>query len=461
MADMRFNFQQKMQQQLRLTPQMMQSIELIQLPIEDLCERVYQEAEKNPAIEITKDADFSSTSIKVKSKSSLNSKASDDFQSFLENTAIHEESLQEHFLVQLSLLTISNEQKILADRLVQNLNGHGFHNEDPKKLLLATEESILLEEVLDIIHNLEPIGCGFDNIQQSLVFQSKLDSSFPKLALVLLENHFELLGKKRLPLIKKHLEQEGIFCDLEELETAINAIKKLNPNPASQFSISDNSLGYVVPEIIVKKRESEIDEETEFEIDFLRGAIPEIVVSPVYLEVLNQKNTDSSFAKKAVFEAEQFMSSLEYRTKAVHKVIKEIVIRQVHFFRNGPGNLVPLKQKDLAEYLEINEGTVSRIVNGKYLQCEWGIFELKYFFSNAVTSQILETESEQDTIVHSKESIKHKILHLIQENESHSTKKLSDSKLCDLLAEEGIKIARRTVAKYRNELNLQSSFDRL
>ncbi len=459
MADMRFNFQQKMQQQLRLSPQMMQSIELIQLPIEDLCERVYQEAEKNPAIEVVRDADFATNSVKVTSKNNLNSKASDNFQSFLENTAIHEESLQEHFLSQIAIQNITQEQRILAERIIQNLNGHGFHNENPTKLLLASENDTLLGEVLDIIHNLDPIGCGFDTVQQSLIFQALLDTSFPQLGLEILEKYFELLGKKRLPLIKKNLEQVGVICDIKELQVAIDAIKKLNPNPASQFSILENSLGYVVPEIIVKKRESDTSSESEFEIDFLRGVIPEIIVSPVYIDVINQKNTDSRFAKKAVLEADQFIASLEYRVKAVHKVIKEIVLRQSAFFHKGPGNLVPLKQKDLADFLEIHEGTISRIVNGKYLQCEWGIFELKYFFSNAVISQT--TKSEKEISVHSKESIKYRIIEILRENESSNSKKLSDSKLCDLLSKEGIVIARRTVAKYRSELNLQSSFDRL
>ena len=459
MADMRFNFQQKMQQQFRLSPQMMQSIELIQLSVEDLCERVYKEAEKNPAIEISRDANFSTASIKVKS---MQNNTEGDFQMYLENNAVHEESLQEHFLAQLALLNISTQERSLAERLIQNLNTHGFHNESPEKLLIGNETTAFLASVLEIIRNLEPFACGFDNIQQSLVYQAEKKKGFPELGIMILQQHFELLGKKRPQLIKRHLETLGVVCTLEELEAALSAIKTLNPNPSSQYSINGISSNYVVPEIIVKKREIDFEDEgVSFEIDFLKGAIPEIIISPVYLDVIKNKNIDSDFAKKAVSDAEQFMASLEYRFHALHKITKEIVIRQNDFFSKGPGNLIPLKQKDLAQDLDIHEGTVSRVVNGKYLQCEWGIFELKYFFTNSVSNQNIAIEENLESKQHSKESIKYVILELLKQHENSTTKKLSDNKLTKLLEERGIFIARRTVAKYRNELNLQSSFDRL
>ena len=462
MADMRFNFQQKMQQQFKLSPQMLQSIELIQLPVEDLCERVYKEATKNPAIEITKDADLSVKSVHIKSSKNLQNNTMGDFQMYIENMAVYEESLQEHFLRQLALMELSVQERSLAERLVQNLNVYGFHNERPEKLLLHDDSMDLLELALKIIRNLEPIGCGFDNIQQSLVYQAENRTNFPALGIEILKNHIQILEKKRPQLIKKHLETFGLYCELEELEVAINAIKLLNPNPASQYSIQAASANYVVPEIIVKQREKTSEEDAiSFEIDFLAGVVPEIIISSVYKDVINIKNTDSSFAKKAVYEAEQFMASLEYRCQAVHSIVKEIVIRQHDFFCKGPGNLVPFRQKDLAKELQVNEGTVSRIVNGKYLQCEWGIFELKYFFTNSVSVHSSDVVENTDIKHHSKETIKHEILQLLKKHETSSGKKLSDSKLVEFLEQKGITIARRTVAKYRNELNLQSSFDRL
>lgn len=460
MADMHFNFQQKMLQQYKLSPQMMQSIELIQLPLEDLCERVYKEVEKNPALEIVKDANFFVDSIKIKSKANSKSDTEGDFQMYIENMVVHEKSLKENFLEQLLLLKISEQERSLAERLIQNLNDFGFHNESPEKLLFEHENKELLSKALEIIRNLEPFACGFYTIKESLIYQAESRKDFPILGIEILKNHFEILGKQRSQLIKKHLENHGLVCSLEDLETALTAIKTLNPNPASQFSLSSVSSNYIVPEIIVRKREKDFEEDdVDFEIDFLRGVIPEIIVSPVYVDVMNTKNGDSSFAKNAVNEATQFIASLDFRMQAVHKLVKEIVLRQNDFFCKGPGNLIPLRQKDLAEILGINESTVSRIVTSKYLQCEWGIYTLKYFFTNSVQSNDLEENS--DLKQHSKESIKHIIGELLHQQEKSTTKKLSDSKIVELLAEKGIHVARRTVTKYRNELNLKSSFDRL
>ena len=154
------------------------------------------------------------------------------------------------------------------------------------------------------------------------------------------------------------------------------------------------------------------------------------------------------------------------REKTVYAAVCAIVERQKLFFYKGPGHLRPLRMKDIAEAIGVHETTVSRIANGKYLQCEWGLFEFKYFFTNAVSQK--DTPSAQDerksgagqSNPGSKESVKHLLKIIIDKNEQKGIKKLSDAKLAELLEAEGVRIARRTVAKYRSELNIESSFDR-
>ncbi len=464
MPNLKFDYSQKMQQQLRLSPQMIQSIELLRLPVEELCDRVYQEAEKNPAIEIVKDADLSIRSVTPSTVSRF-SNASDNFQSFLENTQAHEESLQEHLIFQLSLLDLSENERNLGERIIQNLDTHGFFSTPINKLLYPNETSEALAKMLAVVRSFEPQGIGFENVQESLMYQAEIKGNCSPLALQILKNYFSVLEKKRVPLIKKYLNDEGVQCSIEDVENALICIRDLDPFPARHFHAVDSSVQYVIPDVIVRKKEDDEDGITTTNdtlvIEFLKGSLPKITVSNVYTDLIDEKDTSNEtykFANEAVQQARHFIQALSYRTNSIFQAIQVIVETQKNFFEKGPGHLVPLRQKDVAEKTGMHEATVSRIANGKYLQCDWGIFELKYFFTNALH------QKEEHSIPQgqdSKESIKHQIQMLLQENEKTGAKKLSDSKLAKMLEEKGIPIARRTVTKYRNELNIDSSFDRL
>ncbi len=458
MPDMKFNHSQKMQQQLKLSPQMIQSIEILRLPVEELCDRVYQEAEKNPAIEIVRDADLSIRSV-VPPKRLQFSNASDTFQLFIENAADHEESLQEHLLFQLSILDITKEEKNLGERIIQNLDEHGFFYTPPDKLLYPNETIDFLEQTLQTIRSLEPRGIAFENVQQSLLFQAEFLEDPPPLVFDILQNYFSVLEKKRPPLITKHLNELGLECTIDDVEKAIESIRSLEPYPASQFASVNTNVQYVVPDVIVRKNEdAEYGDNHAFVIDFLKGSLPEITLSPVYTQLLEEKGESKSihqFTSDAVKDANQFINALKYRATSIYHAMEAIVMHQHEFFSKGPGYLTPLRQKDIAEKIGMHETTISRIANGKYVQCDWGVFELKYFFTNAVQEQ------KEGNIQESKEAVKHQILLMLEENKNSGGKKLSDSRLATMLEEKGIKIARRTVAKYRSELNIESSFDRL
>lgn len=469
MADIRFNYTQNMQQQLRMSPQMIQSIALMSLPTEELCERIYEEVEKNPALEIVKDAQLEHLSVHVSSRNA-NSSASDDWQAFLESAPAHAESLQEHLLFQLALLTLTDDERRIGERIIQNLDSHGFNGTDPENLLTIDDPLSLMAKMIGIVRRFDPQGTACANFQESLRVQAEFSQNAPPLAIIILRSHFAILEKKRSPLICKTLQELGVECSIDEMEQALNFIRSLEPWPARQFDSVDSNVQYVVPEILVRRiapedeyntSQTEDEHNRGFVIEFLRGNLPQIELSPVYTQIVEEKKGDATtrkFALEAVQDAKWFVNAVLYRTKSIYRAVQAIVIKQHAFFDKGQGNLVPLRLKDIAEEIGVHEATVSRIANGKYLQCDWGIFEIKYFFTNAVQSA---RNFSAPINADSKESVKHQLRLLIEENKKSDAKKLSDAKLSTLLADKGITVARRTIAKYRSELNIESSFDRI
>ena len=199
--------------------------------------------------------------------------------------------------------------------------------------------------------------------------------------------------------------------------------------------------------------------------------LPEVILSPAYKELSAHMKSLTADSRKqvrqSVKEAQDLMQALDLRKATLRKAAVAIVELQRDFFLKGPRYLRPLRMKDLAEMIEVNESTISRMARDKYLRCQWGIFEMRYFFSNQVATSLVSPQQQTDgTTSHpqevlSKEGVKFMLKELLEEHQrSGATKPLSDQKLSEMLAQQGIKIARRTVAKYRSELNIDSSFDR-
>ena len=470
MADLRLDYTQNMQQQMRLSPQMIQSISLMAMNAEELSECIREEAEKNPAVEITREAEWEPSSVRVSSRSG-NAAESDEWQAFLENVPAASESLQEHLLSQLSLLKLDDDEMRIGSRIIQNLDSRGYNSSEPENLLNADDPLSLLTEMLGIVRRLDPKGCACSGLQESLFVQAELAGNAPPLALTILKSHFGILEKKRGALICKALQSSGIPCTEQETEQALAFIRTLEPFPGRQFESASHGVHFAVPEVLVRRASEEEKEETggDFIIEFINGSIPQVGISPLYEHLSGEKNADASsraFAEKSVQQAKWFINTLKMREKTVYAAVCAIVERQKLFFYKGPGHLRPLRMKDIAEEIGVHETTVSRIANGKYLQCEWGLFEFKYFFTNAVSQKDAAPAQDErksgagQSNPGSKESVKHLLKIIIDKNEQKGIKKLSDAKLAELLEAEGVHIARRTVAKYRAELNIESSFDR-
>ena len=460
---------------LKLSPQMIQSINLLTLPVFELRERILDEAEKNPALEIVSDSGLdvsddvysenSDSGSIVKNSDKIKSKdASTSFLQFLENQPAKEETLQEHLLAQLLEIDLPPEDRLLAESIVQNLDGHGFHFVAPESLYeelfgvksLDEGQKAQLEKILNIIRNFDPPGTAFDNAHQSLIFQARKRNA-PPLVMELLENHFEELSNMRVSSFQKRLPGRTA----EELAAAFDFIKTLEPFPAREFGGVED-VQFIVPDVYVYKVDSNSpDIDDHFAVICEDKGLPVVKLSPMFVDIAkNKKNaTDESaaFVNERLKDAEWFLNGLGRRNQTLVKVTREIVRRQKAFFLGFASAPSALRMSEIAAALDIHEATVSRITSGKYLQCSAGIFSLRYFFTNAAVSK---TESTNvNASVFSKEQVKDRIKQLIEEAEQ-SGKKLSDEKISKKLEEFGMSVARRTVSKYRAELNIQSSYDR-
>ena len=466
------------QQRLNLSPQLMQSIKLMAMPFADLRDRIIEEAEKNPALEIVSDPFDDGSRMAGSGMPSYDGPdvfapsapggddESDEHQNFIEGALHRSATLQEHLLSQLGELRLSGPLRSLCELVVQNLDRDGFHVVNPEELPGA-DDSALLSAALHTVRRLEPAGCASSGYHESLVMQARMLahgplSADPLLAhtVDILENHFELLEKGRPDALVKALSKKreaGFTLDLDEAEGVYEIIRSLDPFPGRAFDNTPES--WVVPDVIVKRTED------EYSVVINDEEIPVIGISPFFLELDDKKSLSPEtskgardFAHESVKEAQWFMHTITRRNLTILKLARALVVFQRDFFSHGPAHIVPLRMKDIAEEIGMHEATISRAANGKYLQCEWGLFELKYFFSNQVGAAPPgpSSVSEGNGGRFSKQGVKETIREII----AGSKETLSDQKITEQLALRGINIARRTVAKYRGELTIGSSFDR-
>ncbi|MBP5450665.1 MAG: hypothetical protein J6Y16_00345 [Treponema sp.] len=498
MADFSFSqAQTQVQSQVQVMSQrQIQSLEILSLRSTDLREAIYKAAEENPALEILRDRLESGVDVRkrniaydttklssVKSKELEN--ASDSFQATLEARADEKKPLQDHLLHQLNMVELSESENALGQRLIQNLDERGFHRLSPISLLEPKDKNQneqSLRHMMELIQGFDPTGTCTSGPEESLLVQARAKNADP-LVLFILDGHLDFLDPPSAPKVQRKIEafiqkQKSLFgadtslidslvINEVSVDSAISFIKTLEPLPASNFSSSGTH--FVAPDISIEDKGEDKGAMTEDELK-VKGlypaggriwrirvsgqALPEISLSRSLLDSLNLpgiKESDRKVMEQNIRQAEDFIQTLELRKSTLEKAAVQILRQQTEFFKRGPGHIKPFLQSELAKILQVHESTVSRLANGKYLECQWGFFELKYFFSHSSS-----TVGGQNS---SKEAVLHKIEEILKEHKN-DPKPLSDSKLCSLLEEEGIQIARRTVAKYRSQLNIASSYSR-
>ena len=372
----------------------------------------------------------------------------------------HEQSFLEYLLEQLSLLQTDEKTLRYAEYLVGNINEDGYLLRDLENIIddlafqagvIATEKEI--QNALNLVQQLEPAGVGARNLQECMLLQLKRlpqrDSVI--IAREVISDYFEPFVKRNFSLIANKLNISEI-----EFNNAFSEISKLNPKPGSAFASSlERIVEHIIPDFIVE------EENGKLYVSLNNSNIPELRVSPVYTQMLNtfsENNIDKKtrqafeFAKQKVDSAKWFIDSIKQRNATLLRTMSVIVKEQQNFFLTGEeSQLKPMKLKDIADIVGYDISSISRVSNSKYVQTEFGIYPLKFFFSEAI-----KTDSGEQV---SNRKIRDIIKQLI-DNEDKSNP-ITDDVITAALVEKGYVIARRTIAKYREQLNIPSTRQRL
>ncbi|WP_124067100.1 RNA polymerase factor sigma-54 [Clostridium sp. E02] len=435
MSDLFLNLEQKQ----TLSQKVIQNIEILQMSTNELELYLNNISLENPVIElndksrISEETPLNETDLYHNNHLTGSSiaKSFTDGGRFKNVASTPENSLTEHVLFQLIPFFHTEQNKSIFYFLVDSLNDNGFLTvtiNDICSLFKITPEEA--DYYICTLQSLEPAGIGAGSLAECLILQLKrISNPIKDLSIEILTSHMENLANNQLKLIAQKLK-----VPLSDIIDACELIKSLNPKPGNGFCCKELAT-YVQPDIIVLQRHN------NFQITICNDFASGFTISNSYRNLLNHPDKEvREYLYQKFQQAEWLNKCLEQRNVTLLRITQQLLINQKNFFLNGPDNLKPLKQSDLGSQLNLNNSTISRAIHDKYLQCFWGVFPLKYFFSKAASNQ------SDLTSLH----LKHQIKQLIDtEDKKHP---LSDQKIADLLAQDNINIARRTVAKYRTEL---------
>jgi len=478
---------QRQSLQQRLSPQQIQYIKLLQLPTLAIEMRVKEELELNPMLEDVSDTDtqddpyglndeFENEGNDSQKTDPVDSNTEIDWDSILPSNDYegstyqqandhivdlpdpYRESFLESLENQINLLSLSDKERIIAEQLVGSLDDDGYLRRELNSVadsvafnsgMPTTEEEV--KQVLQMVQQIDPPGISARNLRECLLLQlERKNSKMPgrAVAIQILEDEWDAFEKKHFDRVLKRLNISD-----EQLKEAYECILLLDPKPGllTEQSISND---YITPDFEVYfKPFGDNSDEGEFEIKLNRKNVPSLRISPSYKQMWNelqQRKSDDpnsketkSFIRSKIDSAKSFMDALEQRKHTLMNVMKTIVALQETFFRNGT-TLKPMIMKNIAEIVGMDISTISRIVNGKYVQTSFGVYELKYFFNESVETEDGEGASNRD--------VKNLVEFLIQQEDK--SKPLSDDALAIEIQKRGFHIARRTVTKYREQMNL-------
>ncbi len=465
----------KLTQKLVMTPQLRQAIKLLQLGRLELTEALQAEIEQNPMLEeapVATDLQTNSDELSTQEVTEVKevdvttqvkgddpSSAAEvnwedyannfdaDFSFAREIPAADAPSqfdfissspgLEQYLQWQLTHIELEERDKELIEFILGNLDGHGFFDaniEDICSNCNCSEEEA--EGVLRIVQSLDPAGVAARDIQESLLLQLDREGYYDKLPYQIVEEHMKLLESRNYMLLAR---QTG--ATIKRVTDAVAVIQELSPYPGNEFN--NEQINYVSPDVYVYKIGD------EYVIQLNNDGLPHLQVSEEYIHLLKQRKELTTESKGYLREnkrnAEWFIRSIEQRQRTIYKVMESLLKFQYEFFEHGASAMKPLILRDVAEDIGMHESTVSRVTSNKYTHTPQGIYELKYFFSTAVAT----TDGGEAV---SAESIKNRIRQLVGGEDT--AKPLSDNKISQLLAEENIKVARRTVAKYRDQMKI-------
>tara|TARA_A100001011_G_scaffold352863_1_gene393924 strand:- start:2201 stop:3562 length:1362 start_codon:yes stop_codon:yes gene_type:complete len=451
---MKLNLSSKNVAKISITPQLQNAIKLLQYTAVEINQEIQNIFESNPLIE-KEDAceDFQEDNCKehylhYDGDFSHISKSNISTTEVIEKTTHAEDTLQKHLLWQVHLSNMTDDDKLIAESIIDYVNNDGYLIKDILDIFddLYLNSEITLDEVIAVQHflqRLDPAGTCSKNIQESLLVQVQNTNENPNIKskiCILLNEFFQEYTENKTKIILNSLsitEKEFILID--------EIIRKQNPRPGNIINNIKN-YDYIIPDVQITKNDS------DWIIKNNKAVSPEIKINSNYVDI-NEKNMsdiDKKYVKEKLQEAKMFIKNINYRNDTLLSLSKRIFEKQKKFFDYGIENLVPMNLKEVATDLGVHESTVSRLTNGKYIETPYGIFELKFFFSSSIKNE--------DGKDFSSKSIKEKIKKIISSENKKNP--FSDNKIKDILKNEGIDVARRTVSKYRESLNIESSSKR-
>ncbi|MEY5011477.1 MAG: polymerase factor sigma-54 [Verrucomicrobiota bacterium] len=357
---------------------------------------------------------------------------------FFFDSLVKEETLQQHLLEQISGSELAEFEVPIAELLIGNLDDHGFLQSSLEEISSSSGlDTPDLERVLEVVQSFHPVGVAARDLRECLLIQLRRIGKEHSLEYRIVDRHLEDLGKHRIPEIARRLG-----TTTENVQRAANFIATLDPRPGQIFAPDPNN--YVLPDVTVEKISG------EWQVSLNGDQIPRLRISNTYKDLMSQEgngNEVKDYIRDKIRSGKFLIKSIHQRQQTISNIAHEIVARQRDFLDQGPSALRPLTMVQIAEAVGVHETTVSRAISGKYMATPHGVFEIKYFFTPGY--QTADGEAMSNT------SVKGTLAELVRGEDPHNP--LSDKEIVEILVERGIPIARRTVAKYRTELNILPS----
>jgi RNA polymerase sigma-54 factor len=453
---------QSLSQQQVLAPQLQQSLQILQAPILELRNLIQQEIQTNPTLE------EESTEPSIEDRQREHEEFKEEFErlakldeewrdymaqnsgysgrsaeeeerrQFFFDSLVKEETLQQHLLEQIASHELSDHEAKIAELLIGNIDDRGFLQSSPEEI--ATLSGVDLEDVqriLEVVQQFHPVGVGARDLRDCLLIQLRRLSKEGSLEWRIVERFLPDLGKRRFPEIARRLS-----ISTEQVQRAANFIATLDPRPGQIFAPDPNN--YVLPDVAVEKIGG------EWQVSLNGDQIPHLRISNTYKDLMAQDNSGNEvkdYIRDKIRSGKFLIKSIHQRQQTISNIANEIVSRQREFLEVGSSALRPMTMVQVADTVGVHETTVSRAISGKYMATPHGVFEMKYFFTPGY--QTADGESLSNT------SVKGEIAELIKAEDGKNP--LSDKEIVEALQKRGVPIARRTVAKYRAELNILPS----
>jgi len=479
---MEINLSQRLELRMKLAPQILQSIEILQLPTLELLQRIKQELVENPVLEMEEPKEEASEEAEQPQAAAETAEREDaleeppadaeqpsfervepiedDWREYgsqftarrssdgekdrkleaMQNTAARPMSLQDYLFNQFSLLDLTGRQQRIGENIIYNIDNDGYLRSPLTEVFPPQDTDVTVEEaerVLGMVQTLDPPGVGARNLRECLLLQMDDGSDHP-LAKTLIDQHLEDIEKNRFPKMARELGKP-----IEAIKQAVQFITHLNPRPGSLFG--EEMPQYITPDVIVDQ-----NDQGDYDVRLEDAQMPRLFISSLYTQMLGRDDTtdeEREYIRKKIQSARWLIDAIQQRRDTLLRISREIFKVQRDFLDRGIKQLHPLKMRTIAERTSVHVSTVSRAIAEKYAQTPRGIFPLKFFFTGGTRAAGGEMESRK--------SVKQRVLDVIENEDKHNP--LSDGDIAGMLQRQGLDIARRTVTKYRKAMTIPTS----